>query len=46
MWDEVDDDDPSPICADCGVSGLPPEIPGDAARCENPDCDAYGQPIG
>lgn len=45
MWDEIDGEDPSPICPHCGVSGLPPETPGEPSRCENADCDAFDQPI-
>ena len=45
MWDEIDGEDPSPICPRCGVSGLPPEAPGEPSRCENADCDAFGEPI-
>ncbi len=46
LWDEIDDDDVSPICPDCGVSALPPEAMGEPSMCENPDCPAFGEPIG
>ena len=44
LWDERDDDD-SPICPTCGVSALPPEVPGEPSSCENADCDAFGEPV-
>ena len=43
LWDGIDGDDVSPICAVCGVSALPPEAPGEASMCENPDCSAFGE---
>ncbi len=42
LWDEVDDDDVSPICDACGVSALPPEAPGEPSMCESPNCPAFG----
>ena len=45
MWDEIEGDDPSPICGFCGVSALPPEDPGGESSCENADCDAFGDSI-
>ncbi len=51
LWDDVggdpdeSSDDESPICRYCGVSALPPEVPGDQSSCENPDCDAFGEPV-
>jgi len=44
LWDEGGDD-ASPICPHCGVSALAPAM-GEPSTCENPDCDAYGEPIG
>jgi len=46
LWDETDDHDVSPICPACGVSALPPEAPGEPSTCENPNCPAFGEPIG
>ncbi len=43
LWDETDDDDVSPICPACGVSTLPPEVPGEPSMCENPNCSAFGE---
>ncbi|MFT5202718.1 MAG: hypothetical protein ACI9C1_002112 [Candidatus Aldehydirespiratoraceae bacterium] len=43
LWDELDDDDVSPICGACGVSALPPEAPGEPSMCENPNCSAFGE---
>lgn len=43
LWDETDDDDVSPICPVCGVSALPPEAPGEASMCENPNCSEFGE---
>jgi hypothetical protein len=45
LWDDGDDE-ASPICAFCGVSALPPEVPGEVSTCENADCTEYGEPIG
>lgn len=49
-WDDSPaDEGRPPICGYCGVTALPGE--GDPAVaepvwiCENPDCEAYGQPI-
>jgi len=44
LWDETGDD-ASPICDACGVSALPPEIPGGPSTCENAECLAFGEPI-
>ena len=44
LWDDLDDD-VSPICPSCGVSTLPPEVPGEDPVCENADCPAFGEPI-
>ena len=46
LWDETDDGDVSPICIACGVSALPPEAPGEASMCENPNCSVFGEPMG
>jgi len=47
LWDETDDDgDVSPICTTCGVSALPPEVPGEPSMCENPNCSEFGEPMG
>ena len=46
LWDETDDRDVSPICATCGVSALPPEVPGGSSMCENPNCSEFGEPMG
>ncbi|MEM9466441.1 MAG: hypothetical protein AAGA90_13795 [Actinomycetota bacterium] len=45
LWDDLDDDDVSPICPSCGVSALPPEAMGEPSMCENADCIAFGEPI-
>ena len=45
LWDDIDDDDVSPICPECGVSALPPEAIGEPSMCENPNCSAFGEPI-
>ncbi len=39
-WDDYGAE-PSPICAACGVSMLPPEPPGGDVSCENPDCASF-----
>lgn len=44
MFDELEDD-PSPICSACGVSALPAETPGELPECENPICEAFGEPV-
>jgi hypothetical protein len=46
LWDETDDGDVSPICTACGVSALPPEVPGEPSMCENPNCPAFGELMG
>jgi len=45
IWDDLGDD-PSPICAHCGVSALPAEIPDEDPQCENADCPAFGEAVG
>jgi len=45
MFDDYGDDDPSPICVQCGVSALPAEVPGELPTCENVGCAAFGEPI-
>ena len=36
----------SPICPHCGVSALAPEPHlGSESRCENPDCEAFGDAV-
>jgi hypothetical protein len=49
-WDDEDgtDVDRAPICPACGVTALPGEGGGldPSFVCENPDCDAYGEPVG
>lgn len=43
------DDGRAPICPACGVTALPAELSNviDAGfLCENPDCDAFGDPVG
>jgi hypothetical protein len=41
-------DDRAPICPFCGVTALPGD-PGHVLdtrfRCENPDCEAYGEEV-
>ena len=39
------DGDRAPICPACGVTALPSET-GEGFVCENPDCSAYGEPVG
>ena len=46
LWDETDDRDVSPICTTCGVSALPPEVPGEPSMCENPNCSEFGEMMG
>jgi hypothetical protein len=46
-WDEAEIDR-APICTWCGVTALPaesPDVAGIVFICENPDCDAYGEPV-
>ena len=46
-----DDDaeiDRAPICPSCGVTALPAEssnVIDSVFVCENPDCDAFGEPV-
>ena len=45
---DPDDEGRAPICPACGVTALPAETAHvlDATFvCENPDCDAYGEPV-
>jgi hypothetical protein len=44
-FDNIEGDEPSPICSACGVIALPAEIPGDDPTCENADCSAFGEGI-
>jgi len=44
LWDD-EEDDPSPICPTCGVSALPPEVPGTSPQCENADCVSFGDSL-
>jgi hypothetical protein len=42
------EDDRAPICTWCGVTALPAESPakgGLAFVCENPGCEAFGEPV-
>ena len=45
-WDDSEgaDVDRAPICPSCGVTALPSESTAGFV-CENPDCDAFGEPI-
>jgi hypothetical protein len=41
--------DRAPICSDCGVTALPADLThvlDTGFVCENPDCEAFGVPIG
>lgn len=45
---EGDDVGRAPICPSCGVTALPAEtsnVIDSGFVCENPDCDAFGEPI-
>ncbi len=45
----ADADGRAPICPACGVTALPAELANvidTGFVCENPDCDAYGEPVG
>lgn len=47
-YDEDLDIGRAPICASCGVTALPAEtsnVIDSGFICENPDCDAYGDPV-
>ena len=35
----------APICPYCGVTALPAERQEGSFVCENPDCDAFGEPV-
>ena len=39
------DDDRAPICPHCGVTALASESGDDSFVCENPDCEAFGEPV-
>jgi hypothetical protein len=46
-WDNAEADR-APICTWCGVTALPAESPGEDGLvfiCENPDCEAFGEPV-
>jgi hypothetical protein len=46
-WDAAEVDR-APICTWCGVTALAAESPDDGELvfiCENPDCEAYGEPV-
>ena len=46
-WDDAEVER-APICPVCGVTALPAEtanVIDSAFMCENPDCDAYGEPV-
>ncbi len=44
-WDDAEVER-STICAACGVSSLPAEpLSRIGSICENPSCDAYGEPV-
>jgi len=44
LWDDLEDD-PSPICATCGVSALPAEEPDAQPICENAACEVFGESV-
>ena len=42
------DVDRAPICPECGVTALPAapaNVLDTTFVCENPDCEAYGEPV-
>jgi hypothetical protein len=46
--DGFDDVGRAPICPACGVTALPAEtsnVIDTGFVCENPDCEAYGEPV-
>jgi hypothetical protein len=46
-WDDAEVDR-APICPVCGVTALPSERapdPDTTFVCENPDCEAFGEPV-
>lgn len=48
-WGEDADVGRAPICPSCGVTALPAELShviDSGFVCENPDCEAFGEPIG
>lgn len=47
-WDDGADVGRAPICPSCGVTALPAELSNvidSGFVCENPDCEAFGEPI-
>jgi hypothetical protein len=44
-WHDEDDEDRAPICGACGVTALVADSPTAGFVCENPDCEAYGEPV-
>jgi hypothetical protein len=47
QWDEGDAQR-APICPSCGVTALPADtsnVIDTAFICENPDCEAFGEPV-
>ena len=46
--DDVDDEGRAPICPYCGVTALPADpsnVIDTGFVCENPDCEAFGDPV-
>lgn len=41
-WDEAEVERVE-ICSACGVSMLPPEVPGEPSTCENAGCEAWAE---
>ena len=44
-YDDDVDAERAPICPYCGVTALAGDTPEAAFVCENPDCDAFGEPV-
>ena len=45
-WDRVDEDEErAPICGACGVTALAADSLTAEFVCENPDCEAFGDPV-
>ncbi len=44
-WDDDADDAGAPICPSCGATALPAEPPERGFVCENPGCEAFGEPV-
>ncbi len=45
---DAEDEDRAPICSACGVTGLPADpanVIDTTFVCENPDCEAHGDPV-